>query len=587
MLCSILQAVADTWTDNNGVVWSFSIENGNAVGVKPNDKSSITGDLVIPEYLDSYPVRAIGEDAFYNCSALTSITIPNNVTTIGARAFSYCNHLSSVHITDLSAWCGITFSSYVSNPLYYGHHLFLNGEEITDLVIPSGISLLRNNAFSGGYFSSVTIPSGCLFTNSKCVFAFSHIGSITLNQYLAEETFIQAQIGNLIIASEVTGGGSHAFYDTKIDNLEIPYSSKTLEYSYGSNSYALFDGCTINKATINRRISSSYYGSNKMPPFYGGSIKELHVGSNTWYNGNNLCDRVTIDDLYFDGITDISANAFYSTSNNNIHNIYLSNEISSIGSYAFYSCGVLNNVYAEMTTPPEIDDNTFASRTNATLYVPSGCKDAYAAANYWKDFNIVENVPDGVSIAVNYLGKGTYCCEYPLDFTDVSGIKAYIISGFKPSTGNLILTRAYEIPAGTGLYIDGTPGTTYNIPVKETDFYYSNMMKGVLVNSTIPTYEGGYTNYVLVPYGSDGVIFAGADNASLSANRAYVQVPTSIAGARSWLGIEIDDNTTGIEGVQNPDTEEAEDDYYNLNGQKVQNLKRGIYIRNGKKIIIH
>ena len=73
----------------------------------------------------------------------------------------------------------------------------------------------------------------------------------------------------------------------------------------------------------------------------------------------------------------------------------------------------------------------------------------------------------------------------------------------------------------------------------------------------------------------------------MSANRAYVQIPSSIAGARSRLGIEIDDNTTGIEGVLTPDTEESEGDYYNLNGQKVQSPKRGFYIKNGKKIIKH
>ena len=103
----------------------------------------------------------------------------------------------------------------------------------------------------------------------------------------------------------------------------------------------------------------------------------------------------------------------------------------------------------------------------------------------------------------------------------------------------------------------------------------------------IPTYEDGYTNFTLGSNGQGGVMFKRSSGTGTSpANRAYVQIPTSIAGTRSSLCIE-DDGTTGVEGIWTPDTEESEGDYYNLNGQKVQSLKRGIYIKNGKKIIIH
>ena len=241
-----------------------------------------------------------------------------------------------------------------------------------------------------------------------------------------------------------------------------------------------------------------------------------------------------------------------------------------------------------LTTQPTITCDATDSETAGVFDITlSGA----AATNY--SFNYVKgtltiNEVTSVSIAVNSYGKGTCRGELPLDFTNVSGIYAYIVSGFKPSEGNLVITMVDEVPARTGLYIVGTPGTTYNIPVKETDFYYSTMMKGVLVATVIPANEDGYTNYVLSADGHGGVIFKLSNNASSPANRAYVQIPSSIVGARKHLGIETDDgSTTGLDGVFTPDTEEAEGDYYNLNGQKVQNLKRGIYIKNGKKVIIH
>ena len=264
--------------------------------------------------------------------------------------------------------------------------------------------------------------------------------------------------------------------------------------------------------------------------------------------------------------------------------------VEQIGKWAFEGTQALSTITMETVTPPALVEGAFDdfNVTTITLNVPYGSKDAYMAANGWKDFNIVENVPEEVSLAVNSLGKGTYCSEFPLDFTNVSGIYAYIVSGFDPVSGNLIVTRVYEAPAGTGLYIVGTPGSTFVIPIKSTSFYYSNMMKGVTVATVIPANEDGYTNYVLSADGHGGVIFKLSNNASSPANRAYVQIPSSIVGARKHLGIETDDgSTTGLDGVFTPDTEEAEGDYYNLNGQKVQNLKRGIYIKNGKKIIIH
>ena len=240
-----------------------------------------------------------------------------------------------------------------------------------------------------------------------------------------------------------------------------------------------------------------------------------------------------------------------------------------------------------LTTQPTITCDATDSETAGVFDItPSGAAATNYSFNYVKGTLTIEAL--WVSITLNSLGKGTYCSEYPIDFTSVSGIYAYIVSGFKPSAGNLIVTRVYEVPAGTGLYIVGTPGSTYNIPIEPTDFYYSNMMKGVMVATKIPANEDGYTNYVLGSDGNGGVIFKRANNTSSPANRAYVQIPSSLAGAREVLGMETDDDsTTGLDGVFTSNTKEAEGEYYNLRGQKVQTPQRGLYIKNGKKIFIH
>ena len=105
-------------------------------------------------------VTSIGYEAFYECTGLTSVTIPNSVTSIGDYAFSGCTGLTSVTITDIAAWCNIAFSSYNSNPLYYAKHLYVNNVEVTNLVIPEGVTSIQDYTFYGCTgLTSVTIPN--------------------------------------------------------------------------------------------------------------------------------------------------------------------------------------------------------------------------------------------------------------------------------------------------------------------------------------------------------------------------------------------------------------------------------------------
>ena len=337
-------------------------------------------------------LTSIGEQTFQYCTALTSVTIPSWITTIGESAFNNCTGLLRVNITDLEAWCNISFESPQANPLLYAHYLYLNGERIDDLVIPNSVEAFLSYTFRGGWFSSVTIPSITNFIYGTGQFGNSKIGEITLNTSVNSYSFYQATINHLIISPSMTYAGNLAFYEAHIENLEIPYSENAITWDSGHDSWGMFEWATIGTATVDRYIKQSF-GSNKRSAFYQTNISRLTVGSHAGYSSDALCQGCRITDLYFDGITEISSNAFYSSGwSNTITNIHLPQGLTSIGNDAFRLCPI-STVTIENETPIEIGQSTFSNRQSATLYVPYGSAAAYEAADGWKEFKEIIEMP--------------------------------------------------------------------------------------------------------------------------------------------------------------------------------------------------
>ena len=123
--------------DENGVL----IYNGGRVARAYRDK--------VKEVVVVDGVVSIDERAFQGCRGLAAVTIPSSVTNIGDSAFFGCTRLKSVYITDLAAWCGISFGNSGSNPCIHDGNLYLNNTLLTDLVIPSQVTRIWKYAFRG------------------------------------------------------------------------------------------------------------------------------------------------------------------------------------------------------------------------------------------------------------------------------------------------------------------------------------------------------------------------------------------------------------------------------------------------------
>ena len=290
-------------------------------------------------------VTSIDNYAFEECTSLTSVTIGNGVTSIGAYAFTKCYSLTSVNISDLSAWCKISFNApnnygvgisinVSSNPLIYGAKLYINGVEQTDITIPSDIAKIND-------------------------YTFNHCTSLT----------------SVTIPDNVTSIGLSAFYDcTSLTSVTIPDSVTSIDdYAFGK--------CTsLRSVNISDLYAWCKLKFNKM------ESNPLIYGAKLYINSVEQTDITIPSD-----ISKINAYAFYGCTS--LESVIIPNSVTSIGEKAFCNCFSLHRLLCKATRPPKGGSYMFAYYKNdgyyypkCIIYVPYNSVSAYVSASYWASY---------------------------------------------------------------------------------------------------------------------------------------------------------------------------------------------------------
>ena len=449
--------------------------------------SSLTS-VTIPD-----SVTSIGDWTFAYCSSLTSVTIGNGVTSIGGAAFRDCSRLTGVYITDIAKWCGISFGDGSHNPLYYAKNLYLNGNLVTELKIPNGVTEIKDYAFDKcSSLTSVTIPDS---VKSIGDWAFAYCSSLT----------------SVTIPDSVTSIGSYTFYkcsslkyneynngkylgnsknpyivlvgviDTETTSFTIPDTTKFI------HNYAFENCCSLTNVTIPDSVMSiGHHAFENCDSLMSVTIPDsvTSISGYAFYSCDSLMS-VTIGN----SVTSIGYEAFYNCSS--LTSVTIGNSVTSIGGDAFRNCSSLTSVYItdiakwcgisfgdEMANPLYYAKNLYLNGNLVTdLKIPNGVIEIKDDAFYNCDSLTSVTIPDTVTSIGNH---AFYNCS-SLTSVYITDIAKWCGISFGDSSAN---------PSSENLYLNGKLVTDLEIPksitvIKEYAFCGFNSLTSVTIPDSV------------------------------------------------------------------------------------------------------
>ena len=340
--------------------------------------------VIIPQTITSLP-----SSAFLNCSSLTTITMSSNVTTIGNNAFEGCKSLSSIVIPE-----GVTA---ISNKLFNGC------EKLASVTLPQGITTIGEGAFMGcKSLTMLSLPNQISSIEKTAFKNCTGLASIVLPEELTtitESTFEGCSgLVSIVMPDKITRIGPTAFKNcTSLSSIVF---SNAL-YSIGASA---FQNCT-SLFTVSMPSSVHLIGKNA---FYGctGLKKVIVNDMAAWYN--IWFESPESNPLHY-------ARHLYSDEETEIKELFIDNSVSSIGNYAFYNAENLLGIYIFSYSPPSIHAYTFGNTcyTWTDVYVPEKRKEIFQNSDYWRNFKSVSDLSptvDGIKYNITTPTEAKVTC---------------------------------------------------------------------------------------------------------------------------------------------------------------------------------
>lgn len=576
-------------------------------------------------------VKTIEREAFRSCKVLNKIDVTEFTTTIDPEAFKYCDNLTDINVSKknevYSSVDGYLLSKDKKELLIFPPG---KANENFTLLPPSIVKIGKFAFYDCTKLTNVTIPNKVTTIGERAFSLCKNLNTIT---FLCDEMIPVANINkepNTMSFDDGTQTGGHNMFDhitinvrkERIANYENEEFYKRFKggikpsFEVGKEEYIAVSDKAVDMLSTTRKDYTFVLPANV--EYKGKTYKVSMIGDYAFQNVTNDVKEVVVKK----NVEYIGAKAFITTKEKD--------KLESTVKSVFF---IESNPTKEMlsTTRFELDEtgtnySEFAPTTN--IYVKKSALDTYkekwTKTVYNKDTDKEETSKFNFTSQIDYQIKdvkisykyGTFAREFDVDFNiysrekNTAKIGAFVakLGEVKPGNGDYG-TSTYHIrmssvdvngvgngnfgyvPAYTGVLLkaldsETTPSDFYYAIGEDDDKNYTitnNIMHGVTVN---PPNAGASTVDEVIYVMQKGIFKkAMASTVSLPVHKAYAKIEGMPAGSKVEFSFS-DDNTTNAIVTIDAEEKNADNAYYNFNGQRVNKPQQGIYIHKGKKIVI-
>lgn len=596
-----LNAFAQTYTTKNGVKYGLMSDNKCIVIGDAGAKGDITFENEVTINDHTYLVTGVCGSGDYSDEAkdqkkgfsgndkITSITFEegSQITWIGDHAFKSCKNLNTIknipsELNDIKSWCfeetgleSVDLSNTKVTIMKDG--VFYNNTSLTSIKLPNKLENFWDNAFYGcTSLNNIEMPS-------TVVGIYNHVfdGCTSLTNVKFNDSY--------------TTLGTHVFKNCPLDAVTFPNTLKSIgEYAFESTNLKTVD---LSNTQIASLPNGSFYDCEQ--------LSDVKLPKELTYIGEKAFYKSTIASITFPpSLEKIGAWAFQNTQ---LTNVVIPTQCSSIeqGAFidnanlttvvinglecylayqAFCNCSKLTDIYITSKEAPVAERYGFPFNNNPKVHVMKDFVDIFSELKTSENYNPCNTTKFDSNLSLT-LGKEwtTFTSAYNLDFSSVEGLTAYTAK-YNEANDAVALTPVKKVAAHTGLILKGEANTTYTLPILASN---EAGLEAVTDNQFVDCVDAVWSTGRKNDYFLSNGKFVKSDNDGWALpGKSFLYISSGrVNQSESPLRVYVDNTATAINGITNNSVVKDEA-YYNLQGVKVQRPQHGVFIHNGKKVVL-